>query len=160
MAHLIPWRNKRSGEDSGEQPLARLRTEMDRLFESFFREPFGALQSAWRERMGWTPAVDVSETEDGVTVRAELPGIDPKDLDVSILGNELVLGGEKKESTEQREKGYYHSETRYGSFRRTVPLPQGVDSSQVDAKYENGVLTLQMKKSPEAMPKRIEVRTK
>jgi HSP20 family protein len=160
MPNLIPWRSKRSTDDQGEQPIARLRTEMDRLFESFFREPFGALQSAWRERAGWMPAIDVSETESEVTIRAELPGIDPKDLDVSVVGNQLTLSGEKRESTEQKEKGYYQSETRYGAFRRTVPLPPGVDPSQVEAKYEHGVLTLQIKKSPEALPRKIQVQVK
>jgi HSP20 family protein len=158
MANLIPWKNKQRSEGQGDQPLARLRTEVDRLFESFFREPFGALQNAWLERGTWMPSVDVSETEKEVMVRAELPGIDPKDLDVSIVGNELVLSGEKKESSEQKEQGYYHSETRYGSFRRVVPLPPGVDANQVEAKYEHGVLNLGMQKSPDALPEKIEVK--
>jgi HSP20 family protein len=158
MASLIPWRAKRGPRDQGEvAPLNRLQSEMDRLFDTFFREPLSGVQWPWRERGTWMPTVDVSETENEVTVRAELPGIDPQDLDVSILGNQLMLSGEKKESTEQKQKGYYHSETRYGSFR-TIPLPQGVDTGEVEAKYENGVLTLSMKKLPEAVPKKIEVK--
>ena len=69
-----------------------------------------------------------------------------------------MLSGEKKERSEKKGMGYYRSETRYGSFRRTLPLPVGVDSEHVDARYENGVLTLHLKKSPEASPKRIEVK--
>ena len=84
----------------------------------------------------------MAEDEKELTVRAELPGIDPKDLDVSVVDNHLVLSGEKKESSETKEKGVYHSETRYGSFRRTLPLPEGVDTEHVDAQYTNGVLTL------------------
>jgi HSP20 family protein len=159
MASLNPWRNKQIAEGQEDEfPLARLRNEMDRLFESFLREPFGALQSAWRERAGWMPPVDIAESDTEVTIRAELPGMDPKDLDVSVHGNNLVLRGEKKESNAQKDKGYYQAETRYGSFHRSVPLPQGVDPNQVDATYSNGVLTLVIKKSPEAAPKKIEVR--
>ena len=89
-----------------------------------------------------------------------LPGIDPKELDVTVTGNQLVLSGEKKESSEHDEKDFYRSETRYGSFRRTVPLPEGVDTENVDAQYANGVLTLRLKKIAPAAAKRIEVKTK
>jgi len=91
---------------------------------------------------------------------AELPGIDPKDLDVTVVGNQLVLSGEKRESSETKEKGVYHSETRYGSFRRTVPLPDGIDTENVDAQYANGVLTLHLKKTAVPAAKRIEVKVK
>ncbi len=93
-----------------------------------------------------------------MTVRAELPGIDPKDLDVTVTGNQLVLSGEKKESSEHDGKDFYHSETRYGSFRRMIPLPDGVDTENVDAQYANGVLTLHLKKTAPAAQKRIEVK--
>ena len=103
-------------------------------------------------------AVDVAESDKEVTVRAELPGIDPKDLEVTVAGNQLVLSGEKKESSETKEKGFYHSETRYGAFHRTVPLPEGVDTEHVDAQYAHGVLTLRLAKTPQAATKRIEVK--
>ena len=93
-------------------------------------------------------------------MRAELPGIDPKDLEVSVVGNQLVLSGEKRESSETKEKGVFHSETRYGSFRRTVPLPDGIDTEHVDAQYANGVLTLRLAKTAAAATKRIEVKVK
>ena len=100
----------------------------------------------------------MAESDKEVTVRAELPGIDPKDLEVTVAGNQLVLSGEKKESSETKEKGIYHSETRYGAFHRTVPLPEGVDTEHVDAQYANGVLTLRLAKTPQAATKRIEVK--
>ena len=138
--------------------MVALRSEIDRLFDSFVREPFGALD--WPSWGGgkWSPAIDVAESDKEVTVRAELPGIDPKDLDVTVAGNQLVLSGEKKESSETKDKGFYHSETRYGSFHRTVPLPEGVDTEHVDAQYANGVLTLRLAKTPQAATKRIEVK--
>jgi HSP20 family protein len=156
---LIPWRNKR--EDVGEMtPLISFRNEMDRLFDTFHREPFGAMD--WPQWGGgkWSPPIDISEDEKELTVRAELPGIEAKDLDISIVDNHLVLSGEKKESSETKEKGVYHSETRYGSFRRTLPLPEGVDTEHVDAQYNNGVLTLHLPKTAPAAQKKIEVKVK
>ena len=157
--NLIPWRNKR--EDEGElSPLVSLRSEMDRLFDTFLREPFGAMD--WPQWAGgkWSPAVEMAEDEKELTVRAELPGIDPKDLDVSVVDNHLVISGEKKESSETKDKGVYHSEARYGSFRRTLPLPEGVDTEHVDAQYSNGVLTLHLPKTAPSPQKKIEVKVK
>lgn len=159
--NLIPWRNKPQVREGGElSPVAALRNEMDRLFDSFFREPFGALDWPLWGQDKWSPAIDVAENDQELTVRAELPGIDPKELDVTVAGNQLVLSGEKKESSEHEGKDFYRSETRYGSFRRSVPLPEGVDTENVDAQYANGVLTLRLKKIAPAAAKRIEVKTK
>jgi HSP20 family protein len=159
---LIPWRTKQhNGLPAESTPLATLRNEMDRLFDSFIREPFGMLD--WPAFMGgekWWPAVDLSESDKEVTVRAEIPGIDPKELDVTVTGSQLVISGEKKESSEKTEKGFYHNEARYGSFRRVIPLPEGVDSEHVDASYANGVLTLKLQKTPAAAAKKIEIKTK
>ena len=102
---LIPWRNKRESSEGELSPLVALRSEMDRLFDSFLREPFGALDWPQWGAGKWSPAVDVAEDDKELTVRAELPGIDPKDLDVTVVGNQLVLSGEKKESSETKEKG-------------------------------------------------------
>ena len=158
---LVPWRGKRNGRGGEVQPLVALRGEMDRLFDTFLREPFGALDWPWGGTADrWSPAIDISQDEKEVVVRAELPGLDPKDLDVSITGKELVLKGEKKESSETKEKGYYHSETRYGSFERMVRLPEGIDAESVDAQYANGVLTLRLKKTQPEAAKRIEVKVK
>jgi len=77
-----------------------------------------------------------------------------------VTGDELVISGEKKEKTERKGDGYLHNETRYGSFRRTIPLPEGVDSEHVDAQYANGVLTLTLAKTPAAEAKRIEIKVK
>ena len=85
--------------------MVSLRSEMDRLFDSFLREPFGAMDWPHWGAGKWSPAVDVAEDDKEVTVRAELPGIDPKDLDVTVVGNQLILSGEKRESSETKEKG-------------------------------------------------------
>jgi len=157
---LIPWRNKRESRQGELAPLVSLRQEMDRLFDSFLREPFGDWEwPAWASGR-WSPPVDLSEDDKELTVRAELPGIDPKDLDVTVTGNQLILSGEKRESSETKEKGVYHSETRYGSFRRVFPLPEGIDTEHVDAQYANGVLTLKLPKTTPTAQKRIEVKVK
>jgi HSP20 family protein len=159
--NLMPWRNKPLESQRGDlSPMMSLRNEMERLFDSFFREPFGALDLPLWGPGKWSPAIDVAENDKELTVRAELPGIDPKDLDVSVSGNQLVLSGEKKEQSEHEGKDFYHAETRYGSFRRVIPLPDGVDAENVDAQYANGVLTLHLKKTAPAATKRIEVKTK
>ncbi len=158
---LIPWRDKARERGPGEpSPLANLRGEIDRLFDSFVREPLGGLDWPFGSERGWTPAVDIAEDEKEVTVRAEIPGMDPKDLDVTISGTHLVLAGEKKESTEQKGKDFYHSESRFGAFHRSIPLPEAVDPDNVEAEYADGVLVIHLKKSPSAPVKRIQVKAK
>jgi len=159
--NLIPWRGKQHDGAGGESsPLVALRHEMDRLFDTFVREPFGALDWPGWSQGAWAPAVDIAETENDVTVRVEVPGIDPKDLDVRVTGNQLVLSGEKKESSEEKCKNYYHSESRYGSFCRNVPLPEVLDTEYVEAEYAHGVVTLRLKKTQPTPAKRIEVKVK
>lgn len=159
--NLMPWKSKQpEGERNELSPILALRNEMDRLFDSFFREPFGGMDWPFGGSGKWAPPLDMAETDTEFTVRAELPGIEPKELEVSVVGNELVLSGEKKETTEHNGKGLHHTETRYGSFRRTVSLPEGVDTENVDAQYANGVLTLHLKKTAPTAQKRIEVKVK
>jgi len=158
---LIPWSNKeREGGEELASPLSVLRSEMDRLMDSFFRDPFGALD--WRSgaRRDWSPAVDIAEDDEEVTLRVEVPGMEPKDLEITVSGGQLVLAGEKKESSERGGKDFFHTESRYGSFRRSIPLPEAVDPQKVDAEYCNGVLVIRLKKSPSSPPKRIEVKVK
>jgi HSP20 family protein len=158
---LVPWRSKTRGPGPAEtSPLATLRGEIDRLFDAFVREPLGGLDWPFGSERGWAPAVDIAEDEKEVTVRAEIPGLDPADLEVSISGNHLVLAGEKRESTEKKGKDFYHSESRFGAFHRSIPLPAAVDAESVEAEYANGVLVIRLKKSPSAPVKRIDVKAK
>lgn len=165
LARLIPWRGKTGGREGdlpvGQTALSRLHSDVDRLFERFFNEPFfgeGLLPSqpnAWAG--AWSPSVDVSEGDDTITVRVELPGVDPKDIDVSLSGDALTVSGEKKEEAEERREGYYHVERRFGSFRRTVPLPAPVDEEKIAAEYDKGVLTVRIEKSAVATARRIPI---
>lgn len=160
---LIPARSRRRGgeiarsAETAGPPLARLRSEMDRLFERFFQEPWAALTETFGPGRAWTPSVDVLDSEKEVTVRAEVPGLGPEDVEVTLSGTTLLLRGEKKEEREERGQAYYRAERRYGAFQRAIPLPAGVDPDKVSAEYDKGVLTVRIAKSEQARPKRIEV---
>ena len=157
---LIPWRNKREGQGGS----CRLWCRCEAKWIGCSILSCASRSARWIGRTGATasgrrPSTSPRDDKE-VSVRAELPGIDPKDLDVTVVGNQLILSGEKRESSETQGERVYHSETRYGSFRRTVPLPEGVDTEHVDAQYANGVLTLRLPKTAPANQKRIEVKVK
>lgn len=105
--------------------LARLHGEIDDLFGSLFR----GLDVPFLTHKHW-PAIDVAEQEDAVVVRAEVPGCKAEDIDISVYGNTLTISGEKKEEKEEKDKGYYHVESSYGSFRRDITLPAEVDTDK------------------------------
>lgn len=165
LARLVPWRGKTSGREEDapvrKAALSRFHSDVDRLFERFFDEPFLG-QGRWPSQLNswpdaWSPSIDVSEGEDAITVRVELPGVDPKDIDVSLSGDALTVSGEKREESEERRAGYYHAERRFGSFHRTVPLPAPVDKEKIAAEYEKGVLTVRIEKSAVATARRIPI---
>ena len=133
--------------------LARLHGEMDDLFDSFFRgldRPFAGYK-AW-------PAIDVAEEEDAIIVRAEVPGCKADDIDISVHGNVLTISGEKKLSEEKKEKGYYHVESSYGSFRREITLPTDVDQKRIDATYRDGVLAITLPKAEKAKAIKVKIK--
>ena len=104
--NLIPWKNK-SGNGSGSTaPLAELRSEMDRVFDTFMRDPWSALSDRFNGQRFLFPMLDIAENDNEVTVRAEVPGVDPKDLQITVTGNRLELAGEKQESKERKGEAY------------------------------------------------------
>lgn len=161
--NLIPWKNRVrevDAEDYGPgTALTRFRSEVDRLFDRFFSEPFSRQgpPMAATGSTGWWPSIDVTESRNEVLVRAELPGVDPDDLDISISGDLLVLSGEKKQSREEQNGTYFYAERSFGAFRRTFRLPVAVDPDRISAEYDNGVLTVRMEKTESPEPKRIPV---
>lgn len=159
---LIPFRTKRSsGMESGSlATLADFRNEMNRLFEGFFSRP--AMTGPWFETIEpgrWLPSVDLSENDTQIHVRAELPGIDPQDVDVSVSEDRLVISGEKKSAKETAGEGWSHRESHYGSFSRAIPLPESVDPTKVTARYDKGVLTVELCKSPSSAARKVPVQT-
>jgi len=154
-----------AGPAASPQGITRLRSELERLFDRFFGPEWGSFSGLGRGMLsalpspqsGWMPSVDVTDSEREFTVRAELPGLDAKDIDVSVSGNRLVLSGEKKEEHEEKGKAFFRSERRYGTFRRAIPLPAGADPDRIRAEYDQGVLVVHVEKSEAVRPKRIEV---
>ena len=134
--------------------LTTFRDEMGDLFSRFFESETWPLRET-----GWTPALDVAEREDAITVEAELPGMQADDISISVEGNTLTVSGEKKEEHEEKGENYYHTERRYGSFQRSIPLPGTVEAENIQAAYKDGVLTVTLPKSKAALPKRIKVKT-
>ena len=127
------------------EPFTELKTEVDRLFQSFpFRLPSLKLGS-----LATAPALEMSETNKAYKITAELPGIDPDDVEVTFEDGILRIAGEKKEVREENERGYRMSERSYGAFERAVSLPSAADPNKIDAKFKNGVLTITIVKDGE-----------
>jgi HSP20 family protein len=146
---MTPWRRSFS-------ILEPFRHEMEDLMGRFFGEENGnghAMKT-------WTPQVDVEETEKEILVKADLPGIDPKAIEISIENGILTIRGEKKEEKEEKKKNYHRIERFTGMFYRQISLPSGVDAEKVTATNANGVVTVSIPKKPEAQPKRIAVTPK
>ena len=144
---ISPWKPFRD--------LERMRREMDRLWDSFFE----GRPSRKVEGVGeWLPSLDVSETKNDVVVKAELPGMDPKEIDISLADGILSIKGEKKQEKEEKEENYHLIERSYGSFVRSVRLPREVQSDKINASYKNGILKVTLPKSEEAKKKEIKIK--
>lgn len=127
-----------------------------RWFEEFFGDfPFAG--SLMESRESWMPSVDILEKDGNLILRAELPGMTEKDIDLKIEGNTLTLKGERKMENEDKKSDYHRVESFYGSFSRSFRLPDTVDYEKIDAKYKNGVLTVTLPQKPEVKPREIPV---
>jgi HSP20 family protein len=132
--------------------LDRMRGEMDRLWDSFF-------EGKPKVRFGeWFPSLDVAETKNDIVVKIELPGMDQKDIDISLSDGHLIIKGEKKQEKEEKEENYHFIERSYGTFTRSVQLPKEVKHDKVTASYKNGVLKVVLPKSEEAKKKEVKVK--
>jgi HSP20 family protein len=130
--------------------LTALQNEVNRLFSR-------ATGGDVAERQSWTPAIDVVETDDAIVLKAEVAGMMPEDINIEVQDNVLTISGERRFGEEVKEDKFYRIERRYGSFSRSLALPQTADESRVDAKYENGVLEITAQKAEAVKPKKITV---
>ena len=146
---LLPVKKREAERGS----LAHLHEEMDDLFRSFF-EPWE--MPVWGR--GRWPAIDIGETDDAFMVKAEIPGCKAEDVDISVHGNMLTISGEKRQEKEQKEKGYYHIERAYGSFRRDLNLASDVDPEKIEAMCKDGVLSIKLPKTEKANPIKVKVK--
>ena len=149
MSRLIPWRQR-----GGPHPLASLQQEVNRLFDSVWH---GDLDVRTLFGRGWAPALDVAETDEAVIVKAEVPGIDAKDLEVTLTGGVLTIKGEKREEKEEQTERQHRVERTYGAFSRSIDVPEEVDPDQIKAKCKDGILTVTLPKKPEAKGRQIEI---
>ena len=134
--------------------LSTFRREMDRLFERFF----GEFPSLELPGMACAPRLDVTETKDSLVVKAELPGLEAKDLDISVSGKTLTIKGEKKQEKEEKDEHHHLIERSYGAFSRMVELPTPVAPDKIKAAFKNGVLTITLPKTEEAKRKAISIK--
>ena len=133
-----------------------LQSEMNRMMAEAFR----GLPQVQTSGAGWTPAVDVVTKDGDMVIRAELPGMKPEDVDVSFQNGILTISGERKEEEEHKDAGYLLRERRYGSFRRSMTLPEGIDEKKIKANFKDGVLEVSVEGAGTQVdegPKRIEI---
>ena len=151
---LMPWRGRfglRHGRREEDYPMEVFRREFDRLFDDFWRgfelPSFGRMDYP----LGMmAPRMDVTEEDDEFLVTMELPGMDEKDVEVELSDNVLTIKGEKKAEEHEAGKGRTYMERSYGSFRRSIPLDLEVVTEKVEARFDKGVLTVVLPKTPEA----------
>lgn len=146
MSNITRWEPLRD--------FVTMRKDMDRLMDEFFSVPSTT-------RSGWgLPMIDLYQTDDDVVVKATLPGLEPDDLDIQVIGDTLTIRGETKKEEDQKEKTYHIREHQYQSFSRSVTLPVMVKADKAVAEMKNGVLTLTLPKADETKPKVITVKAK
>lgn len=130
----------------------RFEKQLSQLFDDFFEmKPSSLFETKWM------PSIDVDEDENGIHVKAEIPGIEEKDLHVVIEQNMLTISGEKSEEKKSENKRYVVSERQFGSFYRSIALPEGIDANKITAKFKNGVLHIEIPRTEEAKPKKITI---
>jgi HSP20 family protein len=138
--------------------LAGIQDRMNRIFDDAFRgvsRP--SSEDDWAFGGSWAPSVDIYEQDGNIVLKAELPGIDPKDVDVRVENNVLTLRGERKLESEVKREDYHRVERAYGKFSRSFTLPSVVDTEKIKADYKDGVLQVSLPQREEAKPKQISI---
>ena len=163
---LSPWNWFKKEEESRssegqvlsktmDHPLGRLHSDIDKLFENFF-QGFPSSAFSQKGKSAWEgvilPQVDIGEGKDDYTVKVEVPGVDEKDIELTLADGTLVVRGEKRSEKEDHEKQFHRVERSYGAFQRMLSLPSDADESKVKAKFKNGLLTVTIGKNPDAKP--------
>ena len=138
--------------------LSTIRKQLDRLFEDMVSSDRNWLGIPSSMGM-WFPAVEIEETDKELILKAEIPGIDAKDLEIEVTEDQVTLSGEHKEETshQEKDKNYFRSEFYYGEFKRTIPLPMSIETDKIKSNFKNGVLTLNMSKVQESPKKAVKI---
>jgi HSP20 family protein len=151
MRYLTPFRWGRRSVPAGREgegyPIDIFQREMNKLFDDFFKgtglKPFSEEMESFGE---FTPQVNMTEDDKSIQVSAELPGLDEKDIEISLSKDSLTIKGEKKEETEHKDKEAYYMERSFGSFTRVLPIPKDVNTEKAEASFKKGVLTISLPK--------------
>jgi HSP20 family protein len=146
---IYRWRGPR--ESFGE--LDDLRSAVDQVFGNYMERP-----GRMRLFRGVFPALNITENEDNLYLTAELPGIDPKEIDITATADSITLRGERKESSAGKEVNYHQREREFGTFRRIIDLPTKIDTDKINASYKNGILKVVLPKAEEVKPKQIAIK--
>jgi len=147
---LTPWHTPL-------RALTEMQQEMNQLFSRFFGEGEQEGNRWVSSRDSYVPRIESAVRDNTLWVKADLPGIDPKDIEVEVEGTRLTLRGQRKAEHEGAENGYVHREVQYGSFVRSFTIPQGVKAEDIQAKYHNGVLELSVPLPAELLPKKVNI---
>ena len=149
LKDIIPGSKSLSVKRDEADPFALIKRRMDSVFEDFLH---GFDLQPFESRLGvFSPDIDVVENDKEIRISAELPGMEEKDIEVSLNRDSLSIKGEKKEEKEDKGKGYYRMERSYGSFSRTIPVPVEVETDKVEAKFKKGVLNITLPKTAKAV---------
>jgi HSP20 family protein len=142
---LVRW-------DPGRE-LDSLQSDVNRLFDSFF----GSRPGDGIRRQRWVPAMDLVEEDDSLVLRADLPGMSEDDVNIEVKDGVLTVSGERKAEEKKQGEGYYRVERAFGSFSRSLSIPEGIDPEQVSAQFDNGVLEVRIPKPAERKPHRVQI---
>ncbi|MGE0824384.1 MAG: Hsp20/alpha crystallin family protein [Candidatus Binatia bacterium] len=149
MKALTPWRPMRE--------LESLQKRWDDLFDSLSERFFGGEKGGVWDTGSWAPAIESHVDNGNLIVKADLPGIDPKEVSISVMGNQLTIEGERKKEEKKEEKDYFYQEVSYGKFSRRMTLPEGVDADKIKANYKNGVLEITMPAPKQLAAKKVQI---
>ncbi|MEW6297043.1 MAG: Hsp20/alpha crystallin family protein [Thermodesulfobacteriota bacterium] len=149
MAALTPWKPMRE--------IDALWRRMDEMFDHLTREFFGPGwgEPSSAEAAGWEPAIECYLDKGELIIRAEVPGVEAKDVNISVVGNELTIAGERKRDTTEEAGGYFYQELPYGKFLRKMTLPDGIDADKIKTAYKNGILEITMPAPKQLIGKKI-----
>ncbi len=159
IKNLLPDVVRRTKTDM-DHPFYSLQKEMNSLFDNFFRGFDVAPRGFAVQMAGFTPSVDVKENDKEFIIKAELPGVEEKDIDVTVTNDVVTIKGEKKEEKEEKDKNYYYMERSYGSFCRVIPLEADIEAGKTEAKFKNGILDIKIPKNQSTKAKGTKVSIK
>ena len=150
IKQLVPWGRKDLQIRRDDDPFMALQRQINQIFDNFFDgfaiSPLWGLESG---RGPFNPRMDLSDTDKQYRVTVELPGLDEKDVEISLANNVLTIKGEKKQEKEEKRKDYHRMERSYGLFKRNIAIPEGVDLEKVDASFRKGLLIINLPKTEE-----------